>query len=323
MNSGFCSPPFNKRLVSIFYEVIFNTAEFKNMWYGSRQPFVWSNGDDTGYGLHADFVNGWDVSLLQRAVRDCTADSGVVSECKHFMFFTDEEASHCKIPISVHEQTQGVLSALPGCNKIQSGPQRATPPRQDCGAQTSIGKPIMPSTDVKKKGWKYLGCATDGSPRTLEDERETMADLTVEKCVDYCQSKGFPYAGMEFSDECYCSKNLARNRLLDQKKMGFACSAPCAGDADQICGGPKLLSLYQKCESGKPCEDIVVPFVNGSYVPGGKPPSTSSGNAVVKPTTTKKSAAAASKPVPLTSVYTSAAGRLARVRRVQDLDALT
>jgi hypothetical protein len=43
----------------IFYEVYWDTLKFKDLWTPGqgKQPFVLSNGDPTGYGLHGDFVS--------------------------------------------------------------------------------------------------------------------------------------------------------------------------------------------------------------------------------------------------------------------------
>ena len=43
----------------IFYEVYWNTPKFASLWTPGQgtQPFVLSNGDPTGYSLHADFVS--------------------------------------------------------------------------------------------------------------------------------------------------------------------------------------------------------------------------------------------------------------------------
>lgn len=43
----------------IFYEVYWNTPLFADLWTPGqgKQPFVLSNGDNTGYSLHADFVS--------------------------------------------------------------------------------------------------------------------------------------------------------------------------------------------------------------------------------------------------------------------------
>lgn len=54
---GTCPDSHPQPLISLFYEIIWNTPDFANDWYGSGQPFVWSMGDPTGYGFHGDFVS--------------------------------------------------------------------------------------------------------------------------------------------------------------------------------------------------------------------------------------------------------------------------
>ena len=79
MDNGVCPPGFPKRLISLFYEVTWNTfafEPFRGQAMNTTQPFVYANGDPTGYGLHGDFLNGWDVPTLQQAVNNCTDDSG-------------------------------------------------------------------------------------------------------------------------------------------------------------------------------------------------------------------------------------------------------
>lgn len=49
-DTGFCPPTHPKRFISIFYEVTWSVDDFKDMWHGDRQPFVFSDGDPTGYG---------------------------------------------------------------------------------------------------------------------------------------------------------------------------------------------------------------------------------------------------------------------------------
>jgi hypothetical protein len=55
-NSGTCPDSHPVKIVSIFIEVIWHTEFFADMWYGDSHPFVFSNGDPTGYGFHGDFV---------------------------------------------------------------------------------------------------------------------------------------------------------------------------------------------------------------------------------------------------------------------------
>ena len=52
-------PPGYIHVPHLFYEVYWNTPLFADRWTPgqSKQPFVLSNGDPTGYSLHGDFVS--------------------------------------------------------------------------------------------------------------------------------------------------------------------------------------------------------------------------------------------------------------------------
>lgn len=56
-NDGVCPDSHPVHLVSIFYEIIFQTNLYSDMWWDDKQPFVWAMGDPTGYGFHGDFVS--------------------------------------------------------------------------------------------------------------------------------------------------------------------------------------------------------------------------------------------------------------------------
>lgn len=56
-NGGQCPDSHPQPVISLFYEFMFDTGRFGDMWYGSKQPFVYAMGDDTGYGFHGDFVS--------------------------------------------------------------------------------------------------------------------------------------------------------------------------------------------------------------------------------------------------------------------------
>ncbi len=115
----------------------------------------------------------------------------------------DADSQGCIIPPSIDEPISGVLEALPGCNKVQNGPGRAQP-ESGCGAPTSYGKPDSFFTDLTaSKGWEYVGCGTDVAfkARTLPDADTSANDMTVSKCVDFCDGKGYTYAGLEYAKE--------------------------------------------------------------------------------------------------------------------------
>ncbi|TAQ84697.1 hypothetical protein B7494_g6971 [Chlorociboria aeruginascens] len=256
--NGYCPSTHPKRFISLFYEVTWNTPDFDDMWYGDNQPFVLSTGDPTGFGYHGDFINGWDSATLQAAITDCNDPSGVVENCQHFAIKSTQYAQGCKVPVSVDEPVFGNLTTLPGCNPIQNGPDDATP-KSGCGATTVISPPQQPSVDLtQSKDFRFLGCGTDpaGQPRTLQGADYTNAtSMTVELCVDFCISKGFSVAGVEFTTQCFCDNSIPNDRLPDPTLMGN-CAMPCAGNDKEVCGGAALISLYQKCTPGQECKNV-------------------------------------------------------------------
>jgi hypothetical protein len=132
IDNGLCPPSHPIHLVSLFYEVWFDVASFNSLNDGGR--FVLANGDSTGYGLHGDFLNGWDNSVLSRAVAQCTANSGVIEDCPVFKnegrFTDDSVMNSCAAKNPLPEEQTGpgaLLSHLPGCVAVTDGPAPATP----------------------------------------------------------------------------------------------------------------------------------------------------------------------------------------------------
>ncbi|KAI9734644.1 MAG: hypothetical protein M1834_002245 [Cirrosporium novae-zelandiae] len=254
-NGGICPDTHPKHLVSIFFEIIWNTNAFTNDWYGDSQPFVWAMGDPTGYGFHGDFVNGWDIDTLQNAVDTCTNDSGRVEDCPVFDLISDTQAEGCKIGSSIDETVTGVLDALPGCNTVQDGPEQATVETACASsANVTIGNQATFYTDVTQtKDFEYVGCGTDGyGTRILTGANESNENMTVENCIDFCVGQGYSVAGMEYADQCYCGDSIPSSGAPTPGIVG-QCTYKCAGDSTEYCGGYGTISLYQKC--GSTCEN--------------------------------------------------------------------
>lgn len=287
VNGGVCPTTHPVRLISIFYEVMFNVDEWKDQWNNGKWPFVLSTGDPTGYGYHGDFVNGWDVDVLQKAVDGCNDDSGVVEDCQFFSFFDEKVQNDCHLQPRIDEQTSGWMDKLPGCNAIQAGPGRATA-QTGCGATTVVGEPKKDYTDVSAKGWIYDGCALDDlNDRTL-GMRTSSSDMTIETCIDYCVSKGQTYAGLQYSNECYCGTSIAADR-----KGNYLCTMPCVGNPLEVCGGGQRLSVYKKgvsTTSPKAPSPVVTPVKTSS------PPATT---AKIVATSTAKITTATNTPAPV------------------------
>ncbi|KAI0301541.1 hypothetical protein B0F90DRAFT_1628431 [Multifurca ochricompacta] len=145
VDSGLCPSSHPIHLVSLFFEVYFYVQPFNALNDGGR--FVLANGDPTGYGLHADFMNGWDRSVLSRAVATCTADSGVIEDCPVFQnegrFMADADMNACSAtnPLS-SEPVLGsaALPHLPGCVAVTNGPASAGPSDIVAGCTSPVAR---------------------------------------------------------------------------------------------------------------------------------------------------------------------------------------
>jgi hypothetical protein len=81
--------------------------------------------------------------------------------------------------------------------------------------------------------------------------------MTIEACLTFCSSKGFAYAGVEYSVECFCGSSLAAEAT---KVDDSVCNMPCSGAATQPCGAGSRLSLFHTTAVSGPG---VNPGVNG------------------------------------------------------------
>jgi hypothetical protein len=300
-DSGSCPPEFPVHLISIFFEVLYDASKFDSEWDGDQHPFVFAQGDSTGYGFHGDFVNGWDVQVLQKAVDTCLDASGSVAKCGAVSMYTADECNQCKLPSVINEQVDGLLTQLPGCNPITSGPQRAVEVA-NCAVQASIGAPQANYVDLTtSKKWEYTGCGNDADTRSFTGSKTASDDMTVEKCVDFCSAAGFSYAGLEYGRECYCDNALKTSNTPKDGIMG-KCTMKCAGNNKEFCGNGGALSIYHKC--GGTCKNQQIG--GGAAAPA---PAASSVSAIVAsvsvPVVVRSSSKAASSAAPTKVVTTT------------------
>jgi hypothetical protein len=75
--------------------------------------------------------------------------------------------------------------------------------------------------------------------------------MTNEKCIAFCTSQSYAYAGTEWTRECWCGNSVAPGRVPQTTVASLAgCNFKCGGDASEYCGGDAWLSLYQACGTG-------------------------------------------------------------------------
>jgi hypothetical protein len=245
---GKCPPSHPKRLPTLFFEVLYDTVKWESEWDGNQSPFVLSNGDPHGYSYHGDFVNGWDIPVLEESLAKCGGGFEHVEQCKVLTFIPSQERDKCRVSPRVNEEIDGWLPQLPGCNPVQYGPGDAVMP-PNCGAPTTLSPPKTYSTDMSGAGWSYLGCAVDSlRARVMPLERIATNDMNIEKCIAHCDSFGYELAGLEYANECYCGQSIDQDKLVPNAN----CHMKCIGDNRQHCGGPLRLSVYKKGVGERP-----------------------------------------------------------------------
>ncbi|KAI7539437.1 hypothetical protein KC331_g9757 [Hortaea werneckii] len=111
-------------------------------------------------------------------------------------------------------------------------------------AMVSETPTAYPAPDDFVGTFEYLACYNDSvTNRTLQGAYlfgTSLQNLTLERCATFCDD--FQYFGVEYAQECYCGSQLLNNAIQQDSS---SCSAPCAGDETQNCGGYNRISVYR------------------------------------------------------------------------------
>ncbi|KAI0033597.1 hypothetical protein K488DRAFT_84794 [Vararia minispora EC-137] len=113
------------------------------------------------------------------------------------------------------------------------------------GNVTALPVPVTQNTSLPGQ-FKYTGClAEPGANRVFPYQIILTNNNTAENCLTQCSTFGYPAAGMEFGDECWCGdiSDIAANGGTVAPETD--CSFPCSGDPIHLCGGAERLSLYE------------------------------------------------------------------------------
>jgi hypothetical protein len=253
VDGGDCPASHPVHLVSLFYEFIFEVQgfAFNN---GSNPTFVWANGDTTGYGLHADFINGWPslvngTNILQQAIDQCNQNNGVggnLQDCPPFVPFLDNNAAYACQPenpiVNENIGNFGKIFSLPGNNPLYTGPGMVVGNNTNDDPEPGL----VNTTSPIPAGWVRTGCVAEPSTasRGLLAASFTSDNMTRSACVNFCNSKNLPLAGVEYSRECRCDSVLRNGASNTTLLPDSSCGYPCAGNSYENCGGAGTFDLF-------------------------------------------------------------------------------
>ncbi|TYZ66846.1 hypothetical protein PybrP1_002465 [[Pythium] brassicae (nom. inval.)] len=140
LDSGKC-PTGYKKMVKIFYEAFYSVDKYDSEWVDDKHPFVLSNGDTTGYSFHGDFLNGWDVDVLQAAIDKCSDKNYFnPAECPPLAptYSSKPPATRCTLQPQVKEETHNIRK-LPGNNPVGVAPAPSVSGGDDDGDDNESG----------------------------------------------------------------------------------------------------------------------------------------------------------------------------------------
>lgn len=88
--------------------------------------------------------------------------------------------------------------------------------------------------------YSFVSCYTEPpAGRALPALVTSADDMTLEKCATICSA--YAYFGTEWNRECWCDNVLTQGSAPAPLSE---CNYPCTGNAQEMCGGSRRLSLY-------------------------------------------------------------------------------
>ena len=141
-----------------------------------------------------------------------------------------------------------------GCSMACAGTLKASSPfaayANTCGGSNRLSlwsntlyKPVQNPATIGT--FQSKGCYVEGTTgRALTNASITSTTgMTAESCVSYCSKKGYPLAGLENGDECYCGDKLRNGGKLANDAPS-RCNMRCSGNKYEYCGGLSRLNVY-------------------------------------------------------------------------------
>ncbi|KAJ4334336.1 hypothetical protein N0V95_009200 [Ascochyta clinopodiicola] len=258
------------RFPTIFMEFWYDVSSFNGQYSTSSTPWVLSNGDSTGYGMHADFLNGWEKGVLAKATGEtggcncgCGCGNDEMKQCFGADNVNDDSDSSFAQCSASKSDVITKLDKLPGCNPIQSGPAYATKVSgAGCDATQAASSVASATSAVVSKA----SSAVSGATSAVISE--------VASAIPSAYSESFSVTmPTEASVTASVTASSSRTRRVRSSSAaisislankGYANDAyPTAAAASSSPAAPESYSAYYPYPSGN--SSSIVPTATGRY----------------------------------------------------------
>ncbi|AFR96749.2 transmembrane receptor [Cryptococcus neoformans C23] len=262
VRDGMCPWTHPIRLPAIQLEYTWRTSYY-NPGTVLNGHLAWANGDTTGYGIHGDFVNGWDLDVLNAALKDpsCVGINMSIpmDDCPTlYAQFDDAAASICVPERGILTETFGnidlvPIDRLPGCNPLWSNGDKPTCDPPIAGLDVSGFKgtdgPYIAAVEDQKNfiwptepGWTNIACLHDVSSLSGGTSYADQS-MTVESCTSSCLKSGYNFAGtgqVGIYWTCVCGTSINSNAYVEPGM----CTTSCPGNSSEACGGTYRFNIW-------------------------------------------------------------------------------
>ncbi|KAF8556655.1 DUF1929-domain-containing protein [Imleria badia] len=113
------------------------------------------------------------------------------------------------------------------------------------GSVTALPVPTIQETNLPGS-WSYKGCLAEpgNGQRVFPYELDWTTNNTVDACLNQCAAFGFPVAGLEYGEQCFCGDTSDITTNGGTYVADSQCNIACSGDPIHLCGAGNRLTTY-------------------------------------------------------------------------------
>ena len=247
---GKCPASHPTPLPQLFAEFFHDLSQFAGK-AAAKDPWVLAQGDPTGAGWHADFINGWEdgPGSLSEAIKVDPSDPkktvcnvGLTgkgpAEC--FDMLSSDVRGNCKVKAVINEDVQNPGTSLPGCNPIQGPSQADATIQTNCAGYTaplggqSSNQTTLDSTGQEGSLARPSSALPSATSQAAPLDPSTGSGATRSQTIQADSGQAFRYKG------CYSDLVPSRSiRTLSTWGRGDttkSCITHCAGAGFEFAG---------------------------------------------------------------------------------------
>ena len=232
--------------------------------------FVLAMGDNTGYGWHADFYNGWDDGAIPELFNSCPQGqygNEDIGSCPSFKKFSTP-SDQCKLKTSYVEKVDAPGQNLPGCNPVIDTNPAPIFPIWPLGSYTTACKagakpPTSPPAQTSVVPAQSSPVTTATSPTTMTTTTKPAKTKTTTNAhpthtrgstisaisCPASNHKKFTMNGKQFQVECGTDHHGGDMKMVTAHSLG-ECVQACAKEATCVDVSLSGTACYMKSTLG-------------------------------------------------------------------------